>query len=265
MILLIGNTYNTGDYYTMNSNKNWHQNEFLNQELMISHRKLEIEQPFFEAIANGDINYVKENCKLGDFTNPEGMGLLSDNPLQNLRYHFVVTTALITRHCINSGMEQEKAYALSDFYIQSMDKLSSTQDIATLHDNMCIDMCTKMKTIHNSMILSKPIILCLDYIYNHIHTRITLGELANNLNISKSYLSRLFSKEMGISISEYILKIKVEKAANLLKFSEISIVDIANYLAFSSESHFIMVFKKQMNTTPHKYRMQNFRSTWLEK
>lgn len=249
----------------MDINKEWHKNEFIKQEIMLSHRELEIEQPFFEAIAEGDIKYVEENCKMGDFTNPDGMGHLSDNPIQNLRYHFVVTTALITRHCINAGMEQEKAYALSDFYIQSMDKLHTIEEIAKLHDQLCIDMCTRMKSIRKNMILSKPIVLCLDYIYNHLHSRITIPELADYLELSDSYLSRLFSKEMGMSISEYILKIKIDKASNLLKFSDISIVDIANYLAFSSESHFIMVFKKYMGTTPHKYRMQHFRSTWMEK
>lgn len=249
----------------MDLTKEWHRNEFLQQEIMLPHRELEIEQPFFEAIAKGNIEVVEENCEKGDFTNPEGMGHLSDNPIQNLRYHFVVTTALIARHCINAGMEQEQAYALSDFYIQSMDKLDSISEIAKLHDKLCLDMCSRMKSIHKNAVLSKPIVLCLDYIYNHLHSRITIAELSDHVGITESYLSRLFSKEMGLSISEYILKLKVDKASNLLRFSDTSIVDIANYLSFSSESHFIMVFKKYMNTTPHKYRMTHFRSTWMNK
>ena len=50
------------------------------------------------------------------------MGKLSENKLQNIRYHFVVTTAMIARYCVHNGMEQEKAYGLSDFYILKMDK-----------------------------------------------------------------------------------------------------------------------------------------------
>ena len=105
----------------MNISKEWYRSEFVQHELLIPHRLIETEFTFYDAIATGNIDYVMENCKEHTFTNPEGMGRLSENPLQNLRYHFVVTTAMITRYCVNSGMEQEKAYSLSDFYILKMD------------------------------------------------------------------------------------------------------------------------------------------------
>ena len=129
---------------------------------------------------------------------------------------------------------------------------------------MCIDMCKQMNIIRNSQILSKPIVLCIDYIYSHIHYRITIKELADHLHLSESYLSKLFSKEMGISLSQYILDLKIEKAKNLLQYSEYNIVDIANYLSFSSQSHFIQVFQKKTGLTPHKYRTQNFRQEWQQ-
>ena len=78
------------------------------------------------------------------FTNPDGMGKLSENHLQNIRYHFVVTTAMIARYCVHNGMEQEKAYGLSDFYILKMDKCRSVEEISRLHDTMCIDYCQQM-------------------------------------------------------------------------------------------------------------------------
>ena len=114
------------------------------------------------------------------------------------------------------------------------------------------------------MVLSKPIVLCIDYIYSHIHNRITVKELAEHLNFSESYLSKLFHKEMGLPISQYILNLKIEKAKNLLQYSEYSIIDISNYLSFSSQSHFIQVFQKYTGLTPHKYRTKHFRTDWDE-
>ena len=111
-------------------------------------------------------------------------------------------------------------------------------------------------------ILSKPIVLCMDYIYSHIHYRITLKELAEYLDLSESYLSKLFRKEMGISVSNYILDLKIDKAKNLLQYSEYTTSDISNYLAFSSQSHFIQVFQKKTGLTPHKYRTHHFRTSW---
>ena len=246
----------------MDLSKDWYRSEFVNHEMLEEHRKLENELTFYDAIANGDIEFVKENCNDNTFTNPSGMGKLSNNPLQNIRYHFVVTTAMITRYCLNGGMEQEKAYNLSDFYILKMDSCQTIQEISKLHDSMCIELCTEMHKIRSSQILSKPIVLCIDYIYSHIHYRITIRELAEFLNLSESYLSKLFHKEMGLPLSQYITDLKIEKAKNLLQYSDYNIVDIANYLSFSSQSHFIQVFQKKIGMTPHKFRTKHFRSEW---
>lgn len=248
----------------MDLSREWSRNEFLNHEALEGHRVIETEFTFYDAIANGNIDYVVKNCKENTFVNPSGMGKLSDNELQNIRYHFVVTTAMITRYCVHAGMEQEKAYGLSDFYISKMDKCQSIPEIAALHDTMCIDICKHMNVIKNSMIVSRPIVLCIDYIYSHIHYRITIQELAEYLELSESYLSKLFRKEIGVPLSQYILDLKIEKAKNMLQFSNYNIVDIANYLSFSSQSHFIQVFQKKTGLTPHKYRMQHFRNEWDE-
>ena len=79
----------------MDVSKEWYRSEFIQQELMDAHRDLEVELPFYAAIAEGNVEYVEKNCQEKAFVNPEGMGKLSENPIQNIRYHFVVTTALI--------------------------------------------------------------------------------------------------------------------------------------------------------------------------
>lgn len=246
----------------MDLTKDWYRSEFINHEVIEEHREIESELSFYNAIVNGDLEQVKKNCDAKAFVNPEGMGKLSENPLQNLRYHFVVTVAMITRYCVHAGMEQEKAYGLSDFYILKMDRCQTIEEIAALHDTMCMDMCKQMQIVNNSQLLTKPVVLCLDYIYKHIHYRITIKELAEYLELSESYLSKLFSKEMGQSLSEYILSLKIEKAKNLLQYSEYSIGEIANYLSFSSQSHFIQVFQKKNGLTPYRYRTKFFRREW---
>lgn len=246
----------------MDLTKEWYRSEFIQHESLMEHRVMENEFTFYDAIAGGDIDYVKNNIKENTFLKPAGMGKLSENYLQNIRYHFVVTTAMITRYCVHSGMEQEKAYSMSDFYILKMDTLKNVKEIAALHDTMCFDFCNQMNILKSSQVLSKPIVLCIDYIYSHIHFRITLKELAEYLNLSESYLSKLFHQEMGISLSQYILDLKIEKAKNLLQYSDYNIVDIANYLSFSSQSHFIQVFQKKTGLTPHRYRTKHFRTNW---
>lgn len=245
----------------MNLREEWFHTE-LSKEYEPPHRSLEEEYSFYEAVSSGNMDYVQKNCDENTFIKPEGMGTLSTNPLTNIKYHFIVTVAMITRRCVAAGMELELAYRLSDFYILKMDSCSSIQTISQLHNDMCLDFTRKMLLLKKNSVISKSVVRCMDYVYDHLSDRITIKELADYTELSPSYLSRLFKKELGISISDYITRKKIEKAENLLKYSDFTFIEIANYLAFSSQSHFIQTFKKAVGLTPKKYRDQFYRTSW---
>ena len=205
---------------------------------------------------------VVANCKEDAFIHLEGTGVLSRNTLTNIKYHFVVTAAMLTRYCIDGGLEPEQAYRLSDFYILKMDTCTTVRQIADLHHEMAKDFTGKMVLQKKSSILSKPVVQCVDYIYSHIKERITVAVLAEYTGLSESYLSRVFKQNLGISISDYIREKKIEKATHLLRYSDKSITDIANYLSFSSQSHFIQTFENFTGMTPKKYRNKYYKSMW---
>lgn len=246
----------------MNTAREFHVREIEDNEINEEHQPMEIEYAFYKAVRAGDLDAVRENCRQNCFTDMQGKGTLSHNSLQNLKYHFIVATALITRQCIEGGMEQELAYRLSDFYILKVDSCLTAESINALHHDMALDYTQRMSLLQKNNIVSKSIIQCTEYVYNHIHDRITINDLANHTGLSVSYLSRLFKKELGMPVSEYIREKKVEKAENLLKYSDYSLIEIANYLAFSSQSHFIQIFTKQTGMTPKKYRDLYFHTTW---
>ena len=58
----------------MDLSKEWYWSEFVNQEMLEQHRVIETEYTFYDAIANGNIEYVQDNCINQTFTNPDGMG-----------------------------------------------------------------------------------------------------------------------------------------------------------------------------------------------
>lgn len=240
----------------------WYVQETRDTEEEKFHRPLSDEQLFFHAVSAGDIDYVRQNCKEKKFIETEGVGLLSRDAVTNLKYHFVITTAFVTRLCVEAGMELEQAFRLSDFYILKLDALNTTASVAELHDRMVLDFTGKMRFLIRNQGTSKPIITCIDYIYAHITERITIEELAEYTNLSASYLSRLFKKETGVSVSDYVREKKIEKAQHLLKYCDYSLIEIANYLSFSSQSHFIQLFKEFTGMTPKKYRDLNSRATW---
>ncbi len=244
-----------------------YQNKWLLLETEDDMDEMEHRQPteeflFYQAVSNGDVEAVKENCAQERFLDSDGVGVLSRNPVTNLKYHFVITTALVTRLCKQKGMGLEQAFRMSDFYIQRLDDIHTLQGIRNLHDEMVLDYTEKMRRFSRSDTNSKHISVCKEYIYSHIKERITVEDLADELGVSASYLSRLFKKETGDSVSAYIRAQKMEIAKNLLQYSDYSMIDIANRLSFSSQSHFIQQFREFVGITPKKYRDMHHTVQW---
>ena len=244
-----------------------YQNEWLLLEAEdeideVEHRPPTEEYLFYRNVTNGDVDAVKKNWEQQRFLDSDGVGVLSRNPITNLKYHFVITTAMITRMCKQKGMELELAFRMSDFYIQKLDDIHTVEGVRSLHDEMVLDFTEKMRKICRSDTNSRHISLCKEYIYSHIKERITIEDLADEVGVSASYLSRLFKKETGDSVSIYIRRQKMEIVKNLLQYSEYSMIDIANRLSFSSQSHFTQQFREFVGMTPKKYRDLNHTVRW---
>ena len=233
--------------------------EFVQRENEILRAPYSPELEFYSVIKSGNVEKTKELCKQSILTK-QGLGTLSENPLRNVKYHFVITTALIARYCIEGGLEVSAAYNLSDFYIQKVDKCKTAEEVAELHPFMCIDYAKRMRQLRKKKITSKPIAMCIDYIYDHLHTRITVDILADYVKLTPSYLSRLFKKETGLNISIYIQQKKIETAKNMLIYSDYTPAQISSTLAFPSQSYFTEIFRKHSGMTPIKYREQFFRT-----
>ena len=78
------------------------------------------------------------------------------------------------------------------------------------------------------------------------------------MNLNATYLSRLFRKEVGISLKQFVKEARVDIAKNLLRYSNLSYLVISVSLGFSSQSSFIAVFKEITGVTPKVYREKNF-------
>ena len=234
---------------------------FMNREYAFKHSPFEKEFEFYDCVKAGDAENVK---KLMTPLGGSGSGVLSDDPLRNLKYHFVITIAMLTRFCVEGGMEMETAYTLSDLYILKADKCVCTDDIHKLHYEAVMDFTEQMKHIARGNIYSKPVVKVMDYVYDNLHSRISVEDISLETGLSEAYLSRLFHKEVGVTISTYIAVKRVETAQNMLKYSDYSALDIGNYLAFSTHSHFISTFKKYTGMTPGEFRKKYYRSNWGE-
>lgn len=95
------------------------------------------------------------------------------------------------------------------------------------------------------------------YLQDHFCEPISMADVAEALNYSPKYFSRLFVTELGIPFHEYIKDLRLNYAYHLIKYSEISIIDISYNTGFSSPSYFSKSFKQKYNISPNHLRKQS--------
>lgn len=232
--------------------------EYLHRETAVRHHTHTEDMYQYDLLRMGDPRAVKEGTKM---FSSNLTGHISDDPLRNFKYLFVASITLACRSAITGGMDAERAYNSSDLYILKMDTLQSIDEIKALQTDMFSFYTREVAALGKVNVYSKPIILCMDYIYYHLHEPIHTETLAEHVGLNRSYLSTLFKKETGQTLSQYILLKRIEAAQNMLRFSDYSYAEIAASLAFSSQSHFIRVFRAQTGYTPKEFRNRFFRKS----
>lgn len=181
-------------------------------------------------------------------------GKLSENEIRNERNLGICSITLATRAAIEGGAAPAKAYKLSDLYINKIDQCKRMTEIFEYRKRSLYDFAKLVVEEREKRANSRYTEQCKEYIRKYYHQKICIPDIAEALGVSESHLSRIFKKETGESIQKYSMHMRIERAENLLKYSEASLTEISEYLCFSSQSHFGKVFKVYKNMTPKQYR-----------
>lgn len=101
-----------------------------------------------------------------------------------------------------------------------------------------------------SDVISKSLL----YIYSNYMNKLSLTDIAEVIHINSSYLSALFKKEMGTTISSYIQNLRLEKATKKLSNTNLSVTEISLACGFESPSYFTKLYKEKYGKTPRQQR-----------
>ena len=238
----------------MNTDHDLNYRLYLQREEGFRRLPISSEYEKYNAVSSGNVERVKENFIKIKENYYNGKGVLSDDPVKNVRYHFIISTAIISRVCIENGMSHDLAYTLSDIYIRRADKCESIEKIIDMIGEMHMDYAERMRELKKENVISIHIRKCIDYIYDNLQEKLTLRSMAEYLQIDPTYLSKLFSKELGISFREFILNARVGVDKNMLAYSDFSFSEVSLSLGFSSQSAFTDTFKRLTGMTAGKDR-----------
>ena len=220
-----------------------------------AHGTWAMEQKLLRLIEEGNLNYKEQ---AGHMVGTGMIGNLGNgDSIRHIKNITIVYTALCTRAAIRGGVDSEIAYTLSDQYINAIETCASLSEIAEVNAAMQEDFVRRVHQIKKQDGISPQVRKCCDYIQLHVERRVSLTELAEFSGYSGTYLSRKFKQELGMTVGEYIMLQKIERAKILLRAGKQSIQEIAEQLGIQSQSYFGQQFKKVTGMTPGEYRLKS--------
>ncbi|MEB3100571.1 AraC family transcriptional regulator [Ferviditalea candida] len=113
-------------------------------------------------------------------------------------------------------------------------------------------------TIKNTIVLKT-----IEFIHENYSEDITVNLIASELNVSNSYLSQVFKKELGVTIIHYIITYRIQKAKELISSSDELISNVASKVGYFDVKHFSKTFKKITGHTPMQYKKQNQKAGYV--
>jgi two-component system response regulator YesN len=102
----------------------------------------------------------------------------------------------------------------------------------------------------NRIIIEK----CMAFIQEHFAEELSLESIAQMYHFNTSYFSSLFKNHTGKSLSDYVIKVRMDNAKRLLTNSEYKISDIAVKIGYKDSAYFIRLFKRELGISPNKFR-----------
>jgi AraC-like DNA-binding protein len=178
---------------------------------------------------------------------------LASKELRSIKNGLICTVAVICRAAADLGADDEKCYALSDYYINEIENVENAFNYASILNGIFTHY-TELVSQAQLKTYTLPIRRAIIFIRQHIYEKCSLKDIADALNLNPVYLSSKFRNETGYTVTDYILNEKINEAKSLLESSDYAISEISDMLGFSGMSYFAKIFKKICGCTPTEYK-----------
>ena len=214
-------------------------------------------EDFLRAIKESDINYIKEffpQVKL-IFTGEElGIGSrVVKDPLRSLKNITLSYNTLYFTSALSGGMDPLIGHYMAEKYAILIEYVDNEDDLWSIHEEMLYNYASRENRLHNKSLdtLSRKINA---YIDNNFMEDINNDSLALHFNISKEHMMRIYKKETGDTINNYLVAKRINEAKELLLLSDLSMTEIAFRVGFKNSQYFSNSFKKNTGFSPKDYR-----------
>lgn len=214
-------------------------------------RRYYYEKLMLQEVAQGSYEQAMKYYKL--FTLDKHTIVRTEDPIRTSKNLGFSLNTMLRKSAEQAGIHPVHLDIISTNFAMLLENAESMEDLDEINFQMIGAYCRFVQTYRLDQ-FSPMIRKAVTYLRIHLADPLTLEQIASFIKVSPSYLSRTFNQEVGESISNYITRARVEKGAELLTFSRMSVQNIAAYVGFSDLNYFSRCFKKYMKMTPTAYR-----------
>jgi len=177
----------------------------------------------------------------------------SDFNLDCIKARILELIVIISHATIDAGADMNEILLYNTNYIKMLEQFASIEELSVWVTGIMhrfISYSFDFTQVKHSNVVYKV----MEYVKSHYDQKISLDDIAQNVYLSRTYLSSIFKEETGQSLYTYINNLRVEKSKRYLLDDAIKLVDIAGLCGFEDQSYFTKVFKRTTGESPKKFR-----------
>ena len=226
-------------------------NNDLEQDRALIERRYESENRLLHAIARGDPQLLKQAMEESkEISWPYRH---SDAPVRSMKNLSLTANSLFRKAAESAGVHPLYLDSVSGKFAIQIEQAQSIAELTRLYEEMPHVYCTLVRELSVAA-LPSLVMEAVTFIRFNIDQPLSLNRLADTLGVHPSYLSRTFKKALGMTLTDYINKLRIEEAKYLLDQGNESVATIALSVGYNDPNYFSKVFTKLEHVTPYAYR-----------
>lgn len=208
------------------------------------------ENELMSAVTHGQLH--KAEMIFSGFSSASFETRLSD-PVRNLKNYCIIMNTLLRKAAEKGGVHPVHLDAMSSTFAKKIELMPSASAVSDLMYEMFRSYCRLVRK-HSLKGYSPPIQKTILYIDSDLTANLSLNAMAEMHSLSPAYLSALFKKETGQTLTGFVNKKRIHHAKHLLKSTGLQVQTIAQYCGILDVHYFSKLFKKYTDMTPKEYR-----------
>ena len=173
--------------------------------------------------------------------------------LRNMKNYCIIMNTLLRKAAEKGGVHPIYIHQSSSQFAKRIEQISNTNDIPTLMQDMFYAYC-RLVNRHSIDQYSLPVQRTITYIDSDLTADLSLRTLAEAQKLSPSYLSTLFKKETGTTLTDFVTKRRIRHALELLSDTKLHVQTVARLCGIPDTNYFSKLFKKIVGISPLEYR-----------